>query len=87
MTVSKEYVRKTKKTGNSIQATIPADIAKHLNIQEGDSVLYKVNSNGDVVIKKQKTISEEMGVDKEFLSILQEGMTEYKDALEDLVDR
>lgn len=87
MTASKEYIRKTKKTGSSIQATIPADIAKHLNIQEGDAVLYKVNSNGDVVIEKQKSVSEEMGVDKEFLSILQEGMAEYKDALEDLVDR
>lgn len=87
MTASKEYIRKTKKTGNSIQAIIPADIAKHLNIQEGDAVLYKVNSNGDVMIEKQKSVSEEMGVDKEFLSILQEGMTEYKEALEDLVDR
>lgn len=87
MTFSKEYIRKTKKTGNSIQATIPADIAKHLNIQEGDAVLYKVNSNGDVVIEKLKTIPEQMGVDKEFLSILQEGMKEYKEALEDLVDR
>lgn len=87
MTVSKEYIRKTKKTGNSIQATIPADIAKHLKIQEGDAVLYKINSTGDVMIEKQKTVSEQMGVEKEFLSILQEGMTEYKDALEDLVDR
>lgn len=87
MTVSKKYIRKTKKTGNSIQATIPADIAKHLNIQEGDAVLYKLNSNGQVMIEKQKTVSEEMGVEKEFLSILQEGMAEYKDALDDLVDR
>lgn len=87
MTASKEYIRKTKKTGNSIQATIPADIAKHLNIQEGDSVLYKVNKKGTVIIEKQKTVSEQMGVDEDFLNILQEGMAEYKDALEDLVDR
>lgn len=39
------------------------------------------------MIKKQKTISEQMGVDEEFLSILEEGMAEYKEALEDLVER
>ena len=87
MTLHKEYTRKEKKTGNSIKATIPADIAKHLDIQEGDLVLYTINSDGEVMIKKQKTISEQMGVDEEFLSILEEGMAEYKEALEDLVER
>lgn len=87
MTLHKEYTRKAKKTGNSIQATIPADIAKHLDIQEGDLVLYTINSDGEVMIKKQRTISEQMGVDEEFLSVLEEGMAEYKEALEDLVER
>lgn len=87
MELSKEYTRKAKKTGNSIQATIPADIAKYLNIGEGDIILYKVNSKGEILLKKKETVSEKMGVNEEFLSILQEGMSEYNEALEDLVDR
>lgn len=87
MSVTKKYTRKAKKTGSSIQATIPADIAKHLNIQEGDTVLYELNTNGKVTIKKQETVFEQMGVDDDFLNVLQEGMIEYKNALEDLVER
>lgn len=87
MELSKEYTRKAKITGSSIQATIPADIAKYLNIGEGDMVLYKVNSKGEILLKKKETVSEKRGVDEEFLSVLQEGMSEYNEALENLVDR
>ena len=87
MELSKQYTRKAKKTESSIQATIPADIAEYLNIGEGDIVLYKVNSNGEMLLEKKETVSEKMGVDEEFLSVLQEGMAEYNVALEDLMDR
>lgn len=87
MELSKQYTRKAKKTESSIQANIPADIAEYLNIGEGDIVLYKVNSNGQILLEKKETVSEKMGVDEEFLSVLQEGMAEYNVALEDLMDR
>lgn len=87
MQVSEEYTRKAKKTGSSIQATIPAEITKHLNIHEGDMVLFQVNADGEVTIKKKEKVSDQMGVSEDFLSILQEGMEEYQEALVDLVER
>lgn len=87
MQVSEEYTRKAKKTGSSIQATIPAEIAKHLDIHEGDMVLYQLNSDGAVTIRKQESVSDQMGVSEDFLNILQEGMEEYHEALVDLVER
>lgn len=87
MEMKQEYTRKAKKTGSSIQATIPADITKHLDIHEGDMVLFQLTDNGEVVLKKEPNVSKEMGVGEDFLAILQEGMTEYHQALEDLVER
>lgn len=87
MQTSEEYTRKAKKTGSSIQTTIPAGIAKHLNIHEGDMVAFQLDQNGVVTIKKQEAISDQMGVDEDFLRMLQEGMAEYHNALEDLVER
>lgn len=33
--------------------------------------------NGEVTIEKQETISEQIGVNEEFLKVLQEGIVEY----------
>lgn len=52
MTLHKEYKRMVEKTGSNIQVTIPAENIKHLDIQEGDLVLYTINSEGEVIIKK-----------------------------------
>lgn len=81
------YKRKAKKTGNSIQVTIPSEIVKELNIAPGDNIIYKNNEAGDIVIEKEKMIPEKLGVSEEFLRILDEGMTEYHEVLENLVER
>jgi len=87
MTQEKEYKRKAKRTGNSIQATIPKEIANQLEIREGDTVVYKVDKKGEVTIQKEKSVADQLGVEDEFLSILQEGISEYHSALENLVER
>jgi len=81
------YKRKTKQTGSSIQATIPAEIARKLELEPGDTVVYKVNDNGKVLVEKNQTLSEELGVSEEFTQALHEGMDEYQQALELLVER
>lgn len=84
---SKVYKRKAKKTGSSIQATIPAQVASKLRIVPGDNVVFRTNEIGDIVIEKEEKISDKLGVDDEFLQALNEGMSEYHEALKDLVER
>lgn len=83
----KVYKRKAKKTGSSIQATIPAPIVKKLNIVPGDNVVFKTRATGNIIIEKEETISDKLGVDADFLEVLTEGISEYHEALEDLVER
>lgn len=84
---TKVYKRKAKKTGSSIQATIPAQVASKLRIVPGDNVVFRTNEVGDIVIEKEEKISNKLGVDDEFLQALNEGMSEYHEALKDLVER
>lgn len=78
------HVRKTKKTGSSVQATIPVSIVKNLNIEPGDSVAFIETNTGDVLFKKAEKKEE---LSNEFLLALQEGMDAYDDALKSLVNR
>lgn len=84
---TKVYKRKAKKTGSSIQATIPAQIASKLRIVPGDNVVFRTNEIGDIMIEKEEKVSDKLGVDDEFLQALNEGMSEYHEALKDLVER
>lgn len=83
----KVYVRKTKKTGSSIQATIPSEFANQLNLKPGDNVVYRQNRKGQIVIEKEQNVSDELGVGEDFIRALSRGMAEYDEALKDLVER
>lgn len=74
--------RKLRKLGNSKILTIPDEVIKALDINEGQKIAFNVE-NGQVVLKAVKTDSKEMDI----LSMADQVSSQYDNALKDLVDR
>lgn len=79
--------RKVRKSGTSVVATIPPKVLEELNLQPGDDILFEKRNNGEIVLKKEKSLADYMGLDTEFMQVVNESMTEYEEALKSLVDR
>lgn len=75
--------RKVRKIGNSKVVTIPEEVLKTLNINEGQKVAFNVE-RGQVVLEAVKTDSEDM---MDILSIADQVSNQYDRALKDLVNR
>lgn len=74
--------RKLRKLGNSKILTIPDEVIKALDINEGQKIAFNVE-NGQVVLEAVKTDSKEMDI----LSMADQISSQYDSALKDLVDR
>ena len=74
---TKKY--KVRKSGNSDVTTIPVEVKEKLNLKTGESIRYIFETDGSVKIVKAE---EEVDVD----SIVDAVMSQYEQAIKDLVD-
>lgn len=74
---AKKY--KVRKSGNSDVTTIPVEVKEKLNLKTGESIRYIFETDGSVKIVKAE---EEVDVD----SIVDAVMSQYEQAIKDLVD-
>lgn len=74
--------RKLRKIGNSKVLTIPDEILKTLDINEGQKIAFNVE-NGQVVLEAVKTDSKDMDI----LGMADRVSNQYDSALNDLVNR
>ncbi|MCD5028133.1 addiction module antitoxin [Enterococcus asini] len=70
---------KVRKSGNSDVTTIPVEVKEKLNLKTGESIRYIFETDGSVKIVKAE---EEVDVD----SIVDAVMSQYEQAIKDLVD-
>lgn len=70
---------KVRKSGNSDVITIPVEVKEKLNLKTGESIRYIFETDGSVKIVKAE---EEVDVD----SIVDAVMSQYEQAIKDLVD-
>lgn len=78
--------RSTRKSGHSIITTLPPDVLTKLNIQVGDKVEFILN-NDRVELRKAPEENRSKTVSTDFLAMVEESMTEYDEALRNLVER
>lgn len=74
---TKKY--KVRKSGNSDVTTIPVEVKEKLNLKTGESIRYIFETDGSVKIVKAE---EKVDVD----SIVDAVMSQYEQAIKDLVD-
>lgn len=74
--------RKLRKLGNSKVLTIPEEVIRALDINEGEKIAFNVE-NGQVVLEAVKTDNKKMDI----LSIADQVSNQYDNALKDLVNR
>ena len=74
--------RKLRKIGNSKVVTMPEDVIKTLNVEEGQSIAFNV-VNGQVVLEAVKVDDNE----RDILNIANQVSQQYDSALKDLVNR
>ncbi|AKP64429.1 hypothetical protein FC99_GL000148 [Levilactobacillus koreensis JCM 16448] len=76
MQEKKQFIsRKVINVGSSIGITIPAEVAKQLNLTSGSEVEIQPTSNGFSVTKKSS-------LDPAFMASMEKGLKEYRGALE-----
>ncbi|HEK6547145.1 hypothetical protein DWB88_13940 (plasmid) [Staphylococcus warneri] len=75
--------RKLRKIGNSKVVTMPEDVIKTLNVEEGQSIAFNV-VNGQVVLEAVKTTDDN---ESDILNIADQISNQYDSALKDLVNR
>lgn len=81
-----KFERKVTKIGNSYGITLPADLLKEVGLIYGDQVQVE-EKDGNILLSKKENITLPEGVDAEFLSILNEVITEHDEAFKGLVNR
>lgn len=74
--------RKLRKIGNSKVVTIPDEVLKALDINEGQKIAFNVQ-NGQVLLEAVKTDSKDMDI----LRMADQVSNQYDRALKDLVNR
>lgn len=81
--------RKVTKIGNSLGVTFPQEVLQHLNVKQGDEVVFNLDTNGQVSFKKRPAVNMEgfEEIDQEFLEGMKELFNKYDDTLRNLVDR
>ncbi|MCG1072426.1 hypothetical protein K4P50_12685 [Staphylococcus epidermidis] len=74
--------RKLRKIGNSKVVTMPEEVIKALEVEEGQSIAFNVG-NGQVVLEAVKVEDNE----RDILNIANQVSRQYDSALKDLVNR
>lgn len=74
------YALKICKIGNSLGITIPEDLLKQLNLNEGDSLFVTQTSDGLQLTTRDPDFDKAM-------EIYQKGSEKYKNALRELADK
>lgn len=80
--------RKVTKIGNSLGITLPAEVLAHLNVKQGDEVIFHLEK-GKVSFKKRPVVNMEgfEDIDQEFLEGMKELFGNYDDTLRNLANR
>ena len=55
-------MRKTRLSGSTIVLTIPSQFAEAYNIQNGDNIEIIPHKDGELILKKSKTIKQTRGI-------------------------
>ncbi|MFD2616405.1 AbrB/MazE/SpoVT family DNA-binding domain-containing protein [Terrilactibacillus laevilacticus] len=81
--------RKITKVGNSLGITLPSEVLKHLNADQGDEIKFVLESDGKVTFKKSQNLNFDglEGIDQEFLDGVKDLFDKYDYTLKNLVDR
>ncbi|MCM3790393.1 transcriptional regulator [Domibacillus indicus] len=85
----KEVERKITKIGNSLGVTFPQEVLEHLKVKQGESVVFRIGQNGEVIFKKRPAVNVEgfEDIDEDFLEGMKEMFSQYDNTLRNLVDR
>ncbi|WP_180960017.1 AbrB/MazE/SpoVT family DNA-binding domain-containing protein [Bacillus canaveralius] len=81
--------RKVTRIGNSLGVTFPAEVLEHLNVKQGDEVIFNIEKNGKVSFEKKRLLNMEgfEDIDQDFLEGMQEMFKKYDKTLRNLADR
>lgn len=85
----KEVERKITKIGNSSGVTFPPEVLKHLNVKQGEMVVFDLEKDGKVVLKKRPAVSLDGfdEIDDDFLEGMKDLFGRYDNTLRNLADR
>ncbi|PLR86782.1 AbrB family transcriptional regulator [Bacillus canaveralius] len=85
----KPVERKVTRIGNSLGVTFPAEVLEHLNVKQGDEVIFNIEKNGKVSFEKKRLLNMEgfEDIDQDFLEGMQEMFKKYDKTLRNLADR
>lgn len=79
--------RKVVKFGNSLGSTFPKKVLNHLNVHQGDQIIYRLNDDGTVTIEKQTKVNLPHHIDLDFINTVSEVIDEYDEAIKKLAKR
>ncbi|KLV29020.1 AbrB/MazE/SpoVT family DNA-binding domain-containing protein [Priestia megaterium] len=85
----REGGRKNKKIGNSSGGTFPPEVLEHLNVKQGEMVVFDLEKDGKVVLKKRPAVNVEgfEEIDADFLEGMKDLFDRYDNTLRNLADR
>lgn len=75
------------KMDNSLGSTYPKEVLKHLNVKQGDQVIFQLNDDGTVLIRKQNKVNLPSHIDADLVNEINDIMNEYDEALRELAKR
>lgn len=81
------YSRKIGRMGNSLGVSLPKDLARKLDINQGDEIEFIENDRGEVVLKKARQMVLPEHIRPEVLEAFFDVFEEDEGILEDLKDR
>lgn len=79
--------RKIIRMGNSYGSTYPQKILDHLHVKQGDQVMFELQSNGTVTIRKQNRVELPDGISPDFIKTVTGVMNQYDKAIKELADK
>lgn len=79
--------RQVVKMGNSLGSTYPKAVLKHLNVQQGDQVIFQLNDDGTVLLRKQNKVNLPSYIDADLVNTVNDVINEYDEALRELAKR
>ncbi|XEC94775.1 AbrB/MazE/SpoVT family DNA-binding domain-containing protein [Paenibacillus tarimensis] len=81
------YSRKIGRMGNSLGVSLPKQLAKKLNVEQGDEIEFIENEQGDILLKKVRHAKLPKNVRPEVLEAFYDVFQEDEGILNDLRDR
>lgn len=81
------YSRKIGRMGNSLGVSLPKDLARKLDISQGDEIEFIENDRGEVLLKKARQMVLPEHIRPEVLEAFFDVFEEDEGILEDLKDR